>query len=330
MRTRHTPPIIRRAALACGLAAVSLAGAMMPTLAQDFPNRPITIVVAYPPGSATDNLMRPLASALQPVLGQPVVIDNKPGAQGLLGTEYAARAKPDGYTLAAGSTTTLAASVGLFKKLGYDPLKDFTPIASVGSTSQMFLVRADAPARDLASYLAQARRDPKSNQAGVGGQSAQVALALLAKAASVRLEPVPYKGTPQAITDLIGGAIGMAVVDVGNAVPHLRSGRLVALASSAAGRSTAAPNVPTLGETWPGTDLVTWIALVAPTGVPAPVVDRLYQAIARVVNTADMKARFNAINTEVDLASPAELGRRMQRDQARWLELIKAAGIEPE
>jgi len=318
---------MRRFTTAWVLATVAVA---MPVFSQDFPTGAITIVVPYPPGSATDNVMRPLASALQPLLGHPVLIDNKPGAQGLLGTEYAARAKPDGYTLLAGSTTTLAASVGLFKKLGYDPLKDFAPVAGVASTSQMFLVRSDFAARDLASFIAQARRDGKPVQVGVGGQSAQVALALLSKATGLKLEPVPYRGTPQVLTDLIGGVIPMAVVDVGNAVPHLRAGRLVALASSAATRSSAAPNVPTLAETYPDTDLVTWIALVAPAGVPAPVVDKLHKAIAKVVSAPEMKSRLNAINTEVDLVTPTDLARRAQRDQARWLELIKAAGIEPE
>ena len=298
--------------------------------AQDYPSRPITIIVAYPPGSATDNLMRPLANALQPVLGQPVVIENKPGAQGLLGTEFGARAKPDGYTLTAGSTTTLAASVGLFKKLSYDPLKDFLPVAGVGSTSQMFMVRADSAAKDLAGFVALARKDPNPLPVGVGGSSAQVAWALLSKVTGTKFLPVAYKGTPQALTDLIGGTIPMAVVDVGNAVPHINSGRLVALASSAAVRGVAAPAVPTLAETYPNVELVTWIGLVAPAGTPGAIVDKLYTAIAKAVSTPDMKAKYAAISTEVDLVAPAEFGKRMQRDQARWLELIKAAGIEPE
>lgn len=299
-------------------------------LSQDYPVKPISIIVAYPPGSATDNLMRPLAVALQPLLGQPVVIDNRPGAQGLLGAEYGARAKPDGYTLLAGSTTTLAASVGLFKKLGYDPIRDFQPVAGVGSTSQMFMVRADHPSRDLNEFIALARKEAHPLPVGVGGSSAQVALALLSKVAGVKLTPVAYKGTPQALTDLIGGAIPMAVVDVGNAVPHIKSGRLVALSSSAAVRGVAAPAVPTLAETYPNVELVTWIALVAPAGTSAAIVEKLYAAISKAVATPEMKARFVATSTEVDLVAPAELGKRMQRDQARWIELIKAAGIEPE
>lgn len=328
MKPHLNLPILRR--LACLVWLFIAAVAPAAALAQDYPSKPISIVVAYPPGSATDNLMRPLAAALSPLLGQPVVIDNKPGAQGLLGTEFGARAKPDGYTLLAGSTTTLAASVGLFKKLGYDPIKDFQPVAGVGSTSQMFMVRSDYAAKDLNAFIALARKEGKPLPVGVGGSSAQVALALLSKVTGVPFTPVAYKGTPQALTDLIGGTIPMAVVDVGNAVPHIRSGRLIALTSSAASRGVAAPNVPTLAEAYPNVELVTWIALVAPAGTPAAVVDKLYAAIAKVVATPEMKARFAAISTEVDLVAPAELGKRMQSDQARWVELIKAAGIQPE
>ena len=327
--TRHlNPPLFRR--LACMAGLLFACGMPITGLSQDYPVKPISIIVAYPPGSATDNLMRPLAVALQPLLGQPVVIDNRPGAQGLLGTEYGARAKPDGYTLLAGSTTTLAASEGLFKKLGYDPIRDFQPVAGVGATSQMFMVRADHPSKDLNGFIALARKAAQPLPVGVGGSSAQVALALLSKVAGVTLTPIAYKGTPQALTDLIGGAIPMAVVDVGNAVPHIKSGRLVALSSSAAVRSVAAPAVPTLAETYPNVELVTWIALVAPAGTSAAIIDKLYAAIFRAVATPEMKARFVATSTEIDLVAPAELGKRMQRDQARWIELIKAAGIEPE
>ena len=324
--------ILRRFAREAALTAGAVFSATLPAIgnAQDYPTRPITIVVPYPAGSAIDNLMRPLAVELQAVLGQPVLIDNRPGAQGVLGTELGARAKPDGYTLLAGSSTTLAASVGLFKKLGYDPLKDFQPVAGVGSVAQMFMVRSDYAARDLPSFVALARREASPLAAGVGGSSAQVALALFSRAVGAPLTPVSYKGTPQAITDLIGGTIPMAVIDVGNGVPHLRSGRLTALAISSAKRSVSAPNVPTLAESYPNIELVTWIALVAPAGTPMPAVNKLYAAIARIVGTPEMKVRMASMSTDVDLLGPAELSQRMRTDQARWLEMIKAAGIQPE
>ena len=298
--------------------------------AQDYPSRAVTIVVPYPAGSATDNLVRPLAAALQKSLGQPFVVDNKVGAQGIIATEYGARAKPDGYTLLAGSSTTLAANVGLFKTLPYDPAKDFQPIAGIGSTSMMFMVRSDFPAKDLKSFLAQAKKEPKTLAVAYGSSSAQVALALLSKVSGVEFTPVPYKGTPQAINDLIGGSVPMAIVDVGNGVPQLKSGRLTALAISGASRSVSAPDVPTLLESFPGTELVTWIGLVAPAGTPTPIVDKLYGAIAKALATPEVKERFAAVSTEVEPVSPGDLARRMQRDQVRWIELIRAAGIQPE
>ena len=166
--------------------------------------------------------------------------------------------------------------------------------------------------------------------AAYGSSSAQVALALLSKASGVAFTPVPYKGTPQAITELIGGAIPMAIVDVGNGVPHLKSGRLIALAISGTSRSLSAPDIPTLSESFSNTQLVTWIGLVAPAGTPAPVVEKLYAAIAAVLATPEMKQRFATISTELEPVSPEDLARRMVRDQVQWLELIRTAGIQPE
>jgi tripartite-type tricarboxylate transporter receptor subunit TctC len=300
-------------------------------IAQDYPSKPITIVVPFAAGSVTDTLVRVLAAELQKLLGQPVLVDDKPGAQGVLGTRYGASAKPDGYTLLAGSSTTLAANVGLFKKLPYDPVKDFQPIAGFGYTSMMFMVRADSPAKDLKSFLALARKESLPMASAFASSSGQVALALLSTASGVKFTPVPYKSTPQAITDLIGGQIPMAVVDVGSGMTQIRGGgRLTALAISGASRSVSAPDVPTLAESFPNIELVTWIGLVAPAGTPMAVVDKLYSAIANALGSAEVKQKFAAASTEVELVAPGDLAKRMQRDQARWIELIRAAGIPPE
>jgi len=292
-----------------------LATSLVPAAyAQDYPTRPITIVVPYGPGSATDNVVRPVALALQKTLGQSVIIDNKAGANGVIGTQFGARAKPDGYTLLAGSSTTLAANAGLFKSLPYDPQKDFVPVAGMASTSMMFMVRSDFPAKDLKGLLAYAARQPN----------------LLTTISGVKFSGIPYKGTPQAITDLLGGQVPVAIVDVGNGVPQMRSGRLTALAISGTARSVSAPDVPTLAETWPGTQLVTWIGLVAPAGTPPAVVEKLDRAIAAAMAAPEMKQQFAAIATEIDPVGPREMAQRMQRDQVQWLELIKASGIQPE
>ena len=315
-----------------GAAIFTLALSAAPTtaLAQEYPTRAITIVVPYGPGSATDNIVRPVALALQQALGQTVIVDNKAGANGVIATQYGARAKPDGYTLLAGSSTTLAANAGLYKSLPYEPLKDFQPVAGLGFTSMMFMVRADFAAKDLKSFLAFAAQQSTPLPVAYGSSSAQVALALLSKASGIKFLGVPYKGTPQAITDLLGGQFPMAIVDVGNGVPQIKAGRLSALAISAGARSASAPEVPILAETFPGTQLVTWIGLVAPAGTPLPIVERLNAAITAALATPELKQRFAAISTEIEPVSHQELGRRMQRDQVQWLELMKAAGIQPE
>lgn len=299
--------------------------------AQDYPSRTITIVVPFPAGAAVDNLIRPLIGDLQKLLGQPVVVDNKAGAQGVIGSQFVARSKPDGYTLLAGSSTTLAANVGLFKSLPYDPLKDFQPIAGLGYTSMIFLVRADSPAKDLKGLIALSRSQSAPTPTAFGSSSGQVALAILSRAAGINFLPVPYKGTPQVLTDLLGGAVPMAAIDVGSAVPHIKSGgRLTALAITGVSRSISAPDVPTLSETFPNSELVTWIGLVAPAGTPMPVVNKLQAAITSVLATPELKQSYAGLSTEVEPVSAEDLGKRMQRDQVRWLELIRSIGIPPQ
>ena len=315
------------------VAALTLAATLLTADAfaqADFPSRPITIIVPYGPGSATDNTARPIAQALTKSLGQSVIIDNKAGANGVIGTQIGARAKPDGYTLLVGSSTTLAANNGLFKTLPYDTQKDFQAVSGLGSTSMMFLVRSDFAAKDIKSFLAYASKQSALVPVAYGSSSAQVALALLTKISGVKFTAVPYKGTPQAITDLLGGQVPVAIVDVGNGVPHLKSGKANALAVSAATRSSAAPDVPTLSETWPGTQLVTWIGLVAPAGTPLPIVEKLNAAITTALASPEVRQQYAAAVTEVEPVSPQELTRRMQRDRTIWLELIKEAGIQPE
>ena len=315
------------------VAAVVASAAAFPHVAtaQDYPSRTITIVVPFPAGAAVDNLIRPLIGDLQKLLGQPVVVDNKAGAQGVIGSQFVARSKPDGYTLLAGSSTTLAANVGLFKSLPYDPLKDFQPIAGLGYTSMMFLVRADSPAKDLKGLIALARSQSAPTPTAFGSSSGQVALAILSRAAGISFLPVPYKGTPQVLTDLLGGAVPMAAIDVGSAVPHIKAGgRLTALAITGVSRSISAPDVPTLSETYPNSELVTWIGLVAPAGTPMPVVTKLQAAITSVLATPELKQSYAGLSTEVEPVSAEDLGKRMQRDQVRWLELIRSIGIQPQ
>lgn len=312
------------------LAVAAVAWLPRVAMAQAYPSRPITIVVPYGPGSSTDSVVRPVAAALQKSLGQSVIIDNRAGASGVIATQYGARAKADGYTLLVGSSTTLAANAGLFRSLPFDLRKDFQAVSGMASTSMMFMVRADFPARDLKSLLSYAAGQATPMPVAYGSSSAQVAMALLSKASGVKFTGVPYKGTPQAITDLIGGQIPMAIVDVGNGVPQIKSGRLVALAISGTARSVSVPDVPTLAETWPGIQLVTWIGLVAPAGTPPAIVERIDSAVAAALTLPEIRQQFATIATEIDYVTHQDLAKRMLRDQMQWIDLIKVAGIEPE
>lgn len=327
--TRTTRRPLLGAALG-GLALSSNRGAWGQAAPQAYPTRPIAMVVPYGPGSATDNVARPVAQAMQEVLGQPVVIENRGGANGVIGTQYGARARPDGYTLLVGSSTTLAANIGLFRTLPYDPTRDFVPVAGMARTSQIFVTRADYPARDMRRFLAMASESASPLPLGYGSSSAQVALALLSKVSGVSFTPVPYRDTPRTLTDLMGGQVAMGIVDVGNAVPYLHDGRLNGLAMSGPVRSLFAPEVPTMAEFWPGTQLVTWIGLVAPAGTPMAVVETLERAVTAILAKPEIQQSFAAIGTEIDVASREELANRLPHDQALWLDLIKLAGIEPQ
>ena len=298
--------------------------------AQDYPSRPITIVVPFPAGTGTDVLVRPVALELQKLLGQPILIENKAGAQGVIGATFVARAKPDGYTLLVGSSTTLAANVGLFKSLPFDPLKDFQPVSGLSKNSMLFLVRGDSSIKNLTAFLQNARTQNAPLTVGYASSSGHVALALLSQVTGIKFQPVPYKGSPQALTDVIGGSISMAAVDVGSGVPQVRSGRLTPLAIMGSRRSVSLPDVPTVSETYPNTSLETWLAIVAPAGTPSQVVNKLYDSIAKVISTREMADKFADLSFDVDLVAPVELGRRMVIDQTKWIELINAAGIQPE
>ena len=298
-------------------------------MAQDFPSRPVTLVAPYPAGSATDNVARPLAIALQSILGQPVIVDNRAGAQGVIGADYVARSKPDVYTLLVASSTMFAGA-SLVKNLPYDPMTAFQPVSGIGSTSMMFMVRADSPVKTVADLIQSGKNQSAPLAIGFGAASAQVTLAMFASASGSNVTPVPYRGTPQALTDLAGGQIPVAVVDIGNGVAQIKAGRLRALAISARTRSLAVPDVPVLSETLKGAALETLIAVVAPASTPPAVVEKLDQAIRQALTRPEVKAAFATTTTEVVPVATAELTQMLKADTPKWHALIKAAGIEPQ
>ena len=230
--------------------------------AQSYPNRAVRLIVPFPAGSATDQVARLTGAELQAALGQPFVVENKAGAQGAIAAAEVAKAAGDGYTLMMTTNTPQAANLSLFKKLNYDPVKDFSPVARVGTTSFMLMVRPDFPAKNLKEFLSYAKN--KNLSAGYGSAGSQVSLALLKSLGKLDVVDVPYKGIPQAVTDTLGGSLAFTFVDLSNALPQVKGGKLRGLGVTSQKRTSLAADIPAIAEELPGYGLTAWFALMAP------------------------------------------------------------------
>jgi tripartite-type tricarboxylate transporter receptor subunit TctC len=298
--------------------------------AQTYPARQVTLVVPFPAGSATDQVARLVAAQMKDALGQPFIVEDKPGAQGAIAAAEVAKAPPDGYTLMVTTNTPQAANVSLFKKLNYDPIKDFAPVARLGTTSFMLMVRPDFPAKDLKGFLGHVRAQSGKLSAGFGSSGSQVSLALLKSMGKLDVAEVPYKGIPQTITDTIGGSLAFTFVDLGNALAQGRGGKLRGFAVTSAKRTPLAPDVPAIAEELPGYELIAWFGLVAPARTPAEVVQKLQDATIQCLAKPEVKEKFAVIGTDVAPMNSAEFGRFIQSEIGRWAKLVKLAGIQPE
>jgi tripartite-type tricarboxylate transporter receptor subunit TctC len=322
--------LLNRRQLTAFAVTAGLASFTPTTFAQEvFPARPVTIVAPFPAGSVTDSVTRVMAVALQQSLGQPVIVDNRAGAQGTIAAAYVAKAKPDGYTLLMGSSVMFVAK-NLFKGLPYDPVESFAPVSGIGSTAMMFLVPKSSPIRSVADLTKAAKKSDPPISMAYGSPSGQVAVALFSSITESTSIAVSYRGIPQAINDMLGGQVSVAVVDLGTGMSQVNGGRARALAISAASRYAGAPEVPTLQESFPrasGT-LETIIAIMAPAGTPPAVVAKLDSAVQAALATTPVKAQFQALNTTVLPLSTAQLDKRIKTDNPRWESLMKKAGIE--
>jgi tripartite-type tricarboxylate transporter receptor subunit TctC len=307
---------------------LSLAG--FSVAAQSYPAKPVKLVVPFPAGSATDQVARLVGGQLQEALGQPFVVENKAGAQGGIAAAEVARAAPDGYTLMVTTNTPQAANVSLFKKLNYDPVKDFAPIARLGTTSFMLMVKPDFPAKDLKGFLEQVRKQPGKLSAGYGSAGSQVSLAMLKSMGKLDVVEVPYKGIPQTITDTMGGSLAFTFVDLGNALAQAKGGKLRGLGVTSAKRTPLAPDQPAIAEELPGYELIAWFALVAPAKTPNDVIQRVHDSTAKALTKGEVKEKFATIGVDVAPLGPAELGKFIQSEIAHWAKLVKLANIQPE
>lgn len=312
------------------LVAALLLALAVPVLAQTYPTRPVKLVVPFPPGSATDQVARVIGQQLQEALGQPFVVENKAGAQGSIAAAEVAKAPADGYTLMVTTNTPQAANVSLFKKLNYDPVKDFAPVARLSTIPFMLMVRPDFPAQNLSEFLAYAKAHPGKLSAGYGSAGSQVSQAMLRSMAKIDFLDVPYKGLPQAITDVLGGSIHFTFADMANALAQVKGGKLRGIAVTSEKRSTLAADVPALAEALPGYELIAWFALMAPAGTSPEIVSRLHDATAKALARPEVIARFSALGTDVAPMNPQQLGAFIRSEIGKWAKMVKEAGIEPQ
>ncbi len=319
--------IHRRHLLACAALTLLASNAY----AQAYPAKPITFVVPFAAGSATDQLARALGQAVGADSKQAVVIDNKAGASGMLAAQAVARAPADGYTVLITTNTTHAANEHLYKKLPYDPVKDFAPVTALGTGGQVLVVNASAPYKNVAELLAQARKTPGKLSFGSGSSSSRVAGELFQQMSGTDILHVPYKSNPQAVTDLLGGQINLMITDTATGVPQIKGGKLRALGVSTAKRLALLPDVPTIAEAGvPGYDMGYWFAAYLPAGTPAPVLQRLHDLLVAATKSAAAKTFWDSSGSEPFTTTPDGLA-KFQHDEARkWGKVIKAAGIEPE
>ena len=313
------------------LAAAAAALLALPAAAQDYPGKPITLVVPFGPGSGTDQMARLYAKALGDELKVPIVVENKGGASGFIAAQLVAKAAPDGYTLMMTTNTTHAANEHLFKKLPYDPVKDFAPIELLATGQMLLLVQPNSPYKSVADLLAAARKEPGKLDFGSGSSSSQVAGYALQQMAHLDMVNVPYKSNPQAITDLIGGRFTFMFADTSTALPQVQGGKLRALATSGAKRVAALPDVPTVAEAGvKGYDVSYWFAAYAPAGTPPAIVTKLNQVFAKASATAEVKAYMSQTSSALTSSTPDGLARFQAAESKKWGDVIRAAGIKPE
>lgn len=330
----HSLPTSRRSAAAL-VAALALAGLSVngAALAQgtSYPNKAVTFVVPFAAGSATDLLARALGQAMSNDSKQPVIVDNKAGASGMIAASAVAKAAPDGYSVLITTNTTHAANEHLYKKLSYHPVKDFTPVTGLGKGGQVLVVSASAPYKTVAELLAFAKKNPGKLSFGSGSSSSRVAGEMLQQLAGVELLHVPYKSNPLAITDLLGGQINLMITDTATGIPQIKAGKLRALGYSTPKRSPMLPEVPTLDEAGvKGYDMGYWFAAYVPANTPPAVVTRLNELLAAATKSSAAKAFFENSGSEAWTSSPEELAKFQVSETQKWGNVIKAAGIEAE
>ncbi len=308
-------------------------GLVLPAGAQDYPSRPIRLIVPFAPGGVADNSARVIAEKLGQRLGQQVVVENRAGASGNIGTEQVAKSAPDGYTLLLGFDGTMVINPHVFANLPFDTLRDFAPVTKLGDATIILVAHPSVPANTLPELIAYSKTQPGGLAYGTSGTGGTPHLAgeLLKQRSGANLVHVPYKGGGQAITDVVGGQIPLVYTAIATAQQYVKGGRLKAIGVSSEKRSPALPNVPTFDESGqPGFIVSSWTGILAPAKTPKPIVDRLQKEIAAVLADPDVKSRYDVLGIEVVGNTPAEFGEQIKADLARWEKVVKQANIKAE
>jgi len=312
---------------------LALALGIAPALAQNYPNKPIRILFAQAPGSASDTVSRVVANRLSEALGQPIVVEARPGAGGALGTEAAARSAPDGYTLFMGNNSTHATNPALYPKLPYDAVNDFAPISRVASVPYVLVVHPSVAVSSVQELIALAKSQPgKINYASAGNGSAHQFCGELFKAtAGIDLVHIPYKGSPPGVTAVLAGEVSVMFANLADIGPHIRSGKVKPLAVTALKRAEVFPNLPTMDEAGvPDFEITSWFGLFAPAGTPAPIVARLNSEMIKVLARDDVKSTLGATGLNVASSSPQELTAHIKSEIARYTRIARTGGIKAE
>ena len=324
----HTRFIARRTLLA-GIAMAAAGALPHAALAQNYPTKPVTIVVPFAPGGTTDILARIVGQGLTSELGQPVIVDNRAGAGGNIGASLAAKAPADGYTLFMGTVGTHAINQALYKKMPFDPVKDFAPLSRVATVPNLLVANPKEPYKTVKELIAYAKQHPGKVTFGSpgSGSSPHVSGELFKSMTGTELLHVPYKGSAPAMTDLLGGQISIMFDNMPSAIQHVRSGKLRPIAVTTAKRSPELPDVPTIAESGvPGYEAMSWFGMFAPSGTPKPVLDKLSAALIKVLNQPDVKKKIAEQGGDVVAETPAQFAAFIKSESTKWGKVVKESG----
>jgi len=312
------------------VAVIALCAIAFGAWAQTYPTKPIRIVVGFPPGGGNDIIARLVGAKMQESWGQPVVIDNKPGAASILAAEHVAKSAPDGYTLFVNATGGMSVNPVLYAKLPYDSLRDFVPITMVGSFPLVLVVHPSVPAKTVPELVAYAKANPGKLNYSSGSSAFQVATEMFKQMTGTDMRHIPYKGSAASITAVIAGDVQMTIVDAPPLMPQIKSGKVKALAVTSAQRSKALPEVPALAESVPGYEMVLWIGMFAPAGTPRDIAARLNTEVVRIVKLPDIREKLHAMDVDPLGNTPEQVSEWIRREIAKYGPVVKAANIKAE